>query len=153
MHFCIDRYEYPNRAGATPVVATTWDEAAAQCKSEGKRLCKDTEWTLACEGDDRTPYPYGNVRDATACNFDKPYIMPDNNAYANPPPARRDSPRRQREFLRLARALREPVRRARHDRQRRRMGRQHQGHDDEAPYISGLKAATGAGRNRCRPMT
>src|SRR5688572_3374921 len=78
MHFCIDRYEYPNRAGATPVVATTWDEAAAQCKSEGKRLCRDTEWTLACEGEDRTPYPYGNVRDATACNFDKPYIMPDN---------------------------------------------------------------------------
>ncbi len=155
MHFCIDRYEYPNRAGATPVVATTWDEAAAQCKSEGKRLCKDTEWTLACEGDDRTPYPYGNVRDATACNFDKPYIMPDNNAYANPATREAEIARvDQREF----------------SGSRERCVSQYGVHDmtgnvdewvvntkgttDEAPYISGLKGGYwGPVRNRCRPMT
>jgi hypothetical protein len=155
MHFCIDRYEYPNRAGATPVVATTWDEAAAQCKSEGKRLCKDTEWTQACEGDDRTPYPYGNVRDATACNFDKPYIMPDNNAYANPATREAEIARvDQREF----------------SGSRERCVSQYGVHDmtgnvdewvvntkgttDEAPYISGLKGGYwGPVRNRCRPMT
>src|SRR5262245_8290523 len=69
MHFCIDKYEYPNVAGATPDVAVTWEEAADKCEAEGKRLCKDTEWTLACEGEERLPYPYGNVRDAAACNI------------------------------------------------------------------------------------
>ncbi len=42
-------------------------------------LCSDTEWTLACEGEERRPYPYGNgyERDERACNIDKPYIWPD----------------------------------------------------------------------------
>jgi len=76
--FCIDRYEWPNIAGAMPRYMASWNEAKASCESTGKRLCSDTEWTLACEGPDRQPYPYGDgyVRDDHACNIDKPYIWP-----------------------------------------------------------------------------
>jgi hypothetical protein len=77
--FCIDRYEWPNRAGAIPQIMASWVEAKATCEGSGKRLCSDTEWTLACEGPDHQPYPYGEgfERDAQACNIDKPYIWPD----------------------------------------------------------------------------
>jgi hypothetical protein len=77
-HFCVDRYEWPNRAGALPTYMASWQEAKASCESVGKRLCGDTEWTLACEGPERQPYPYGDgyARDAQACNIDRPYIWP-----------------------------------------------------------------------------
>jgi hypothetical protein len=76
--FCIDRYEWPNKLGAIPQYMASWVEAKATCESIGKRLCGDTEWTLACEGPERQPYPYGAgyVRDSSACNIDKPYIWP-----------------------------------------------------------------------------
>ena len=76
--FCVDRYEWPNQAGALPQYMASWNDAKASCESIGKRLCSDTEWTLACEGPDRQPYPYGGgyVRDDRACNIDKPYIWP-----------------------------------------------------------------------------
>lgn len=84
MHFCVDRYEYPNRAGVKPTVAVTWDEARELCATEGKRLCTADEWTQACEGPEHAPYPYGFSRNAEACNHDKQYIIPDDNAYQNP---------------------------------------------------------------------
>ncbi|MBV9945980.1 MAG: SUMF1/EgtB/PvdO family nonheme iron enzyme [Myxococcales bacterium] len=76
--FCIDRYEWPNRLGATPEYMASWNDAKASCEGIGKRLCTDTEWTLACEGPERQPYPYGDgyARDDQACNIDKPYIWP-----------------------------------------------------------------------------
>jgi hypothetical protein len=76
--FCIDRYEWPNHVGTIPTFMASWSEAKASCDGIGKRLCSDTEWTLACEGPDRQPYPYGDgyERDARACNIDKPYIWP-----------------------------------------------------------------------------
>jgi formylglycine-generating enzyme required for sulfatase activity len=80
-HFCVDRYEYPNEAGKLPTVSVTWDEARDLCANEGKRLCAAEEWTLACEGPQMKPYPFGYTRDSTACNIDKPYILPDNAAY------------------------------------------------------------------------
>jgi len=73
-HFCIDDYEWPNKAGETPVVMKNWYEARDACQSVGKRLCSQDEWTLACEGPEHLPYPYGYVRDATACNIDKAAI-------------------------------------------------------------------------------
>ncbi|MGA7120836.1 MAG: SUMF1/EgtB/PvdO family nonheme iron enzyme [Polyangiaceae bacterium] len=77
-HFCVDRYEWPNKVGVLPQYMASWTEASASCESIGKRLCSDTEWTLACEGPERKPYPYGDgyVRDDRACNIDKPYIWP-----------------------------------------------------------------------------
>jgi len=77
-HFCVDRYEWPNKMGALPTYMATWSEAKASCEGMGKRLCSDTEWTLACEGPERQPYPYGGgyERDQRACNIDKPYVWP-----------------------------------------------------------------------------
>jgi hypothetical protein len=76
--FCIDRYEWPNQLGAMPTYMASWKEAKASCEGVGKRLCGDTEWTLACEGPERQPYPYGDgyERNAEACNIDKPYVWP-----------------------------------------------------------------------------
>ncbi len=73
-HFCVDRFEYPNVSGQKPLVMKSWLEAATLCGAAAKRLCNDSEWTLACEGPERLPYPYGLARDATACNIDKPPI-------------------------------------------------------------------------------
>ncbi len=72
--FCMDQYEYPNKVGENPVVMKNWYEARDACKADGKRLCAESEWTLACEGPERLPYPYGLVRDAKACNIDKAAI-------------------------------------------------------------------------------
>ncbi|WP_394829258.1 formylglycine-generating enzyme family protein [Pendulispora albinea] len=72
MTFEIDRYEYPGRAGVRPQVNVTWVQAGALCAARGKRLCTEEEWTLACEGDSLWPYPYGLVRDASACHIDEP---------------------------------------------------------------------------------
>jgi len=53
-------------------VMVSWEEARTQCAAIGKRLCTDAEWTLACEGSERLPFPYGYERDASACSIDKP---------------------------------------------------------------------------------
>jgi sulfatase modifying factor 1 len=75
-HFCIDQYEYPNQAGTIPTVMVSWYEAKRLCEAQGKRLCGDDEWTLACEGPERFPYPYGWTRDRAACNIDRLWIQP-----------------------------------------------------------------------------
>jgi sulfatase-modifying factor enzyme 1 len=83
-HFCIDRYEFPNKSGERPIVMKSWQQAADTCKARGKRLCGESEWTLACEGAQRLPYPYGLKRDANACNIDKPRADVDEKALADP---------------------------------------------------------------------
>lgn len=47
---CVDLYEYPNQAGVLPASMATFAEAEQACAAEGKRLCRDPEWTLACRG-------------------------------------------------------------------------------------------------------
>ncbi len=83
-HFCIDEYEYPNQAGAKPQVMVTWTQARDACEAEGKRLCNESEWTLACEGQEHLPYPYGYARNADACNIDRPHPVPNERALVNP---------------------------------------------------------------------
>lgn len=70
--YCIDRYEFPNQKGVKPVVMQSWYDAQRECKAQHKRMCTDSEWTLACEGPERLPFPYGYVRDDNACPIDKP---------------------------------------------------------------------------------
>jgi formylglycine-generating enzyme len=152
---CIDRYEYPNQAGVHPVVGVTWDQAWNTCDRLGKRLCTAEEWTLACEGPERLPHPYGYVRDSTACNIDRPYIMPNDAAYDDPA-------RRAAEIARLSQS--EP------SGWRERCVSAYGVHDMtgnvdewvlneegtfEGPeFDSGLKGGYwGPVRNRCRPMT
>jgi sulfatase modifying factor 1 len=83
-HFCIDKYEWPNKVGEAPHVMKSWYDARDACQGIGKRLCTQDEWTLACEGPEHLPYPYGYARDATACNIDKPAIGVDEGALKRP---------------------------------------------------------------------
>lgn len=78
MHFCIDKYEWPNRAGVLPQVKMSYYDAERACSTVGKRLCDADEFTLSCEGPDMKPYPYGDGyhRDSSACNIDRPAIDP-----------------------------------------------------------------------------
>jgi hypothetical protein len=150
-HFCIDRFEYPNIAGEKPVVMKDWYEAKNTCEGEGKRLCGDSEWTLACEGQERLPYPYGYARNSEACNIDKPHLDVDEGAIA-------DASRRAGEVARLDQ--RTPS--GSHDACVSPFGAYDMtGNVDEwvvneggHPYKSGLKGGYwGPVRDRCRPMT
>lgn len=80
--FCIDRYEWPNRAGERPEVMNTFYQAQVKCAAVGKRLCTESEWTFACEGPEMKPYPYGYGRDANICNGDRRWGDPDMNKVA-----------------------------------------------------------------------
>ena len=90
-HFCIDKFEWPNKAGENPVVMKTWYEARDACAGAGKRLCGDSEWTLACEGQERLPYPYGYDRNSEACNIDKPHPDVNEKALGSNDPKVRDA--------------------------------------------------------------
>jgi formylglycine-generating enzyme len=74
--FCIDRHEWPNRAGQRPEVMNTFYQAQVKCAAVGKRMCTESEWTFACEGPEMSPYPYGFERDANICNGDRAWDDP-----------------------------------------------------------------------------
>ena len=92
--FCIDRYEWPNHPGDNPRVFVDWNEAKRLCGSVGKRLCRRSEWILACEGPKRMPYPWGFLRHPSPCNIDRAAIPFDM-------PAMRDESTRELELARL----------------------------------------------------
>jgi sulfatase modifying factor 1 len=69
--FCIDRDEYVEGGASLPLGDSSWSRARAICQGQKKRLCKETEWEFACEGEQMSAYPTGPKRDADACNFDK----------------------------------------------------------------------------------
>jgi len=69
--FCIDREEYVKPGDALPLAGQSWTSAVAVCAGDGKRLCLESEWQFACEGEAMLPYPYGLSRDSTACNIDQ----------------------------------------------------------------------------------
>jgi sulfatase modifying factor 1 len=153
--FCIDRYEFPNLKGIKPIAAVNWDEASAGCARVGKRLCSNDEWTLACEGPERLPYPYGYDRDSKACNIDRPYETPDNDKLNDPY-------KRAIEMQRLDRREESGAREGCvsgygvHDMTGNvdEWVSNPKGKVDDKPYRSGLKGGWwGPVRNRCRPMT
>ncbi|MEZ4310819.1 MAG: SUMF1/EgtB/PvdO family nonheme iron enzyme [Polyangiaceae bacterium] len=89
--FCVDRFEasletldgepwspYFN-PGDEPVIARSIEgvvpqgyitgvQAAAACANAGKRLCTDEEWLRACQGPQKTTYPYGDTVLPGVCN-------------------------------------------------------------------------------------
>ncbi len=69
--FCIDRDEYVRPPEILPIAHQSWSSATAICASFGKRLCLESEWQFACEGEEMRPYPYGFKRDRAACNIDR----------------------------------------------------------------------------------
>lgn len=69
--FCVDRDEYVAPGESLPLTALPLREAESLCNAAGKRLCLESEWNFACEGEQMNPYPYGFIRDSGACNADK----------------------------------------------------------------------------------
>jgi formylglycine-generating enzyme len=69
--FCVDRDEYTAPGEALPQNNVSWTQARQTCEASGKRLCLESEWEFACEGEEMFPYPTGYTRDSNACNFDK----------------------------------------------------------------------------------
>ncbi len=67
--FCIDRDEYVPPGADKPLVDQSWTMAKDLCESQGKRLCFESEWQFACEGEALWPYPYGFTRNAKLCNI------------------------------------------------------------------------------------
>ena len=110
--FCVDRDEYVPPGQALPMGDVSWTQARDLCGQQSKRLCKETEWEFACEGEQMLPYPTGYERDAQTCNFDKGDLV-------DPATGRLHD---QREPAGKTRPLCESVRRKEHERQRGRMG-------------------------------
>ncbi|WP_394845633.1 formylglycine-generating enzyme family protein [Pendulispora brunnea] len=76
--FCIDVFEFPNKACELPFVWAPPTSAKKVCELQGKRLCSDIEWNMACRGDpeggEDWRYAYGSKLDLEVCNTDKGHI-------------------------------------------------------------------------------
>ena len=143
MHFCMDTREHTRPGESLPANHQSFVEAARVCKEQGKRVCSESEWNFACEGEEMRPYPYGFSRQPV-CNQDR------DDLYENNPKRRvlRDlrapggaHPQCQSPFgvLDLVGNLDEPVLREGPHRY---------------PFRNALKGGWWmAGRNRCRPAT
>jgi formylglycine-generating enzyme len=70
LRFCMDRYEYTEPGQDLPLNYQSFQTSSAVCERLGKRLCTESEWTFACEGEEMRPYPYGFSREAK-CNQDR----------------------------------------------------------------------------------
>jgi formylglycine-generating enzyme len=73
---CIDVFEFPNKPCELPMVWVAPIQAKIICELQGKRLCAQEEWILACRGDPDggkdTKFAYGDEMDLEICNTDKP---------------------------------------------------------------------------------
>jgi hypothetical protein len=73
--FCIDIFEFPNKPCELPMVWTAPSIASVVCNYQGKRLCAQEEWNLACRADPNggpdTAYAYGDDLDLDICNTNK----------------------------------------------------------------------------------
>jgi formylglycine-generating enzyme required for sulfatase activity len=75
MRFCMDRDEYVAKGETLPLNDQSWTMGQKACSAQGKRLCMESEYNFACEGEEMRPYPYGFKRDATACNADQTDVV------------------------------------------------------------------------------
>lgn len=75
MRFCIDRHEYVPKGQSLPINHQSFTLAEDTCKGIGKRVCRESEWNFACEGEQMRPYPYGFKRDPDACNADRKEVL------------------------------------------------------------------------------
>lgn len=73
--FCIDRDEYTMVGDSLPTRLSSWSDARRVCESQGRRLCLESEWNFACEGEAMLPYPTGLERDHVRCNFDRTDLL------------------------------------------------------------------------------
>lgn len=70
MRYCVDRYEYTAPGNELPKNYSSFSTSSKICRKLGKRLCSESEWNFACEGEEMRPYPYGFSREAK-CNQDR----------------------------------------------------------------------------------
>ncbi len=70
-HYCIDKYEAPNKKGTKPFAAQSAFQAVDYCRGIGKDLCTQNEWQTACAGPKGKIEPYGNAYKRGTCNDDK----------------------------------------------------------------------------------
>lgn len=75
LRFCIDRHEYTPPGETLPANFQSYSDAERMCAAQGKRVCLESEWVFACEGEEMRPYPYGFSRDPEACNADRKTIL------------------------------------------------------------------------------
>ena len=68
--YCIDRHEYTRPGETKPMNYSSLATTINVCKSLGKRVCLESEWNFACEGEEMRPYPYGWSREPK-CNQDQ----------------------------------------------------------------------------------
>ena len=71
LRFCIDREEYTPPGEKLPANDQSWTQGDKVCAGLGKRMCIESEYNFACEGEEMRPYPYGFSRDSSACNADR----------------------------------------------------------------------------------
>jgi formylglycine-generating enzyme required for sulfatase activity len=75
LRFCIDRDEFTRKSSTLPENHKSFSDAIATCRARGARVCQESEWNFACEGEEMRPYPYGFSRDSAACNADHTGLM------------------------------------------------------------------------------
>ena len=75
MRFCMDVDEFTIAGEALPANFRSYSDGERECARLGKRLCRESEWNFACEGEAMQPYPYGFDRDSSACNADRSDIL------------------------------------------------------------------------------
>lgn len=142
LRFCIDRFESADDDGL-PVNYQSFHLSNQRCRAQGKRLCLESEWNFACEGEQMLPYPYGLTREPK-CNQDREDLFEANPRrrilrdlrLPNDPDSRCRSPFG---VINMVGNLDEPV-------------RKDTGHQPR--FNNALKGGWWmAGRNRCRPAT
>jgi formylglycine-generating enzyme len=75
LRFCIDKHEFTESGETLPANHKSWRDGDRTCRKLGKRMCMESEYNFACEGENMQPYPYGFTRDATACNADRDDVV------------------------------------------------------------------------------
>jgi sulfatase modifying factor 1 len=142
--FCIDRYEYTAPGDSLPLNFQSFEKASAVCGGLGKRVCTESEWNFACEGEEMRPYPYGFSRQAV-CNQDRSDLYEPNPHYQVLADRREPATARPEcvspfGVFNMAGNMDEPVLR--------------EGSAHIEPYRNALKGGWWmAARNRCRPAT
>ncbi|MBI3828913.1 MAG: protein kinase [Planctomycetes bacterium] len=75
--FCIDRYEYPNKAGEVPMTNVSKMEAEKHCADDGKQLCTWAQWSAACMAKQHfRGFSYGSDSKGGTCNTDGDGVKP-----------------------------------------------------------------------------
>lgn len=75
LRYCIDRHERTEAGTNLPLNVQSWTDAKKACEAASARVCKESEWNFACEGEEMRPYPYGFRREADRCNADKTDLL------------------------------------------------------------------------------